>query len=802
MAIEDLEKDGNGEVGDGVERPGILAEHSDNPIGGVLGDGEKSDTELSPVDTDGVDNINQGMVTRWLLDSQDVAMSFELFSVCGYFDEMVHRLNLQDSPAFSNQDLQQDFRERLNEFNQYLDKEIASLKKILRGNEECSKFSDDWEGHIKKAAYYAFFMHYGEKRRGEVSARTGKLKDYVYHVVRSAFNALGRKMRFFDEKTFLTTILHDTKEEYGKGFLALLAVDEEIPKGELFSEPTVSKMKGGGKKIKDNKQIFFDQFKRFCDELEMDLGDLSVHGELTISELIDLLTKETKDRNRTLLEIFYKICLMSDDPQKQFSAMRAVMAKIADRLDNIRSLSMDPGKKETGQEGGLEGKRKSMIEDETVYVFLALAKKFNMVNVSDWFYDYLYFKDLKHRKEHGKLRRKAHLVDDESREDANLLSEFADEFRTRLNAEFHGVGYDEGTSVYDIGEKVKGSLGERKMMEEGTDYVLSFREIGKRFEDHEHVHDLLKRGKYGLCILNFVIFHPVNDNPKLADCARRAFMKIFSSNIEFELDGVSIDDKDRSFFQNEQNKPELDTDLGELMLEKGQGKEFQENNYSNRYGVGVWAVFDSEREAFTELLGDYHEGVFYDDVEGKLKRDEVLGFWKNLLPEVAKLRRFYNEYFSNQEGQTSVDALASSARRQSLVVLKPYIEEQDLKVSELLSILIMTLFMEREEEPVKINVNGMDHLVRLPNGSRLSTAFIYTEPLLVGRRMMVPHGNDDQALEETEGLDPVDDNAVHIEVDSESVFNVDLFYRQTEQLYAEILPAYRESLIGRNMPVI
>lgn len=798
MVEDSLDNIEDGVLDGGEKKPGVLL----NPEG-ILSDAQ-------PSADDGFEDLNQGMVTRWILDFQDAEISSELFSVCGYFDEMVYGLNLQDSTAFSNQDIQQDFRERLNEFTQYLDREIVSLSMVLRGNEECSKFSDEWESHVRKAAYYAFFMHYGEKRRGEVSSKNGKLKDYVYHVVRSAFNSLGRKMRFFDEKTFLTTILHDIKEECGSGLLALLAVDEEIAPGALFTEDTKLKMKDGGKKIGKDKRIVFDQIKMFCDELECDLGDLSVDGELTISELVDLLTKGTKDRNRTLLEIFYKICLMSDDPKKQFSAMRAIMAKIADRLDNIRSLSIDPGKQGVGGKGEAEGKRKTLIEDETVYVFLALAKKFNMVNVADWFYDYLYFKDLKHRKQHGQFRRRAHLLGDESREDVNLLREFADEFKVRLNAEFHEVDYDEESSVYDIGQKVRDSLGDGKMIEEGTDYVLSFREIGKRFEDSDRVRNLLRMGKYGYGILNFLIFHPVNDNPKLAECARKTFRKIFSSNMEFEMDSVGLGNEDRDFLDREQHKPELDTDLGRLMLEKGQGGNFDDNNYSKRYGAGVWSVFDSEREAFRELLGDYHEAVFYDDADGEKQRSKILDFWKDLLPEVAKLRRFYTDYFSNQEEGTVVDGLASSARRQSLVVLKPYIEEQDRKVSELLSVLLMTLFMEREDMPVKIGVNGLEQWIRLPNGSRLSTAFIYARPLFAGRRLMVRKGGED----DEDGMVPVDDEnweevcqdvvldggVLNIEVDDEAVFNPDIFHSQTEQLYEEILPKYRQSLIGGNMP--
>ena len=350
--------------------------------------------------TESVETGPKYVLTEWLNEDLFKIGGMELVQVSHFFDGLICDLGCEDSPLFENKEVREDLLERLTEFSYYVNEEIKYMKTTLKGNEQYAKFSKDWVGHLTKAAYYAFFIHYGAKRKAEKDVNTQEPRDYVHHVMRSGFNCLIRKMRFFDEKTLLLCILHDTREDFDKGFLGLVHMDEEIKPGEYSSKDFQKRFKSARTKTVEKKDKIFDAFSR----MENDLDRFSNKRELSLSKLVILMTKTTGDRNEAIVDLFYGI-MSIEDPYERFSAFRAVMGKIADRLDNIKSLVVNLGK-----ENEIVHAKEEIISDETWYLFLSLAKIFKMTNVAEWFYEYFYFKDLGERERRGEERATAHFV--------------------------------------------------------------------------------------------------------------------------------------------------------------------------------------------------------------------------------------------------------------------------------------------------------------------------------------------------------------------------------------------------------
>ena len=143
-----------------------------------------------------------------------------------------------------------------------------TLEFTLRGAKDCSNFSEDWREHLRKASYYAFFIHYGAKRKGESYTDEhgdSHPKDYVRHVVGSAFRNLIAKGRTFCEQMTVAEIFHDTLEDWDRGLLSLVAIEDAA---ELRAEALENKpdwLSDKQKKLKNKLDCKFGQhFKDIC----------------------------------------------------------------------------------------------------------------------------------------------------------------------------------------------------------------------------------------------------------------------------------------------------------------------------------------------------------------------------------------------------------------------------------------------------------------------------------------------------------------------------------------------------------
>lgn len=773
---------------------------------------------------------NKHVVTSFLLGGDEgefVADQPELTQVAGYFDRLIATMGCEESHFFQNEDLKRNFCEKLVDFGQYLDTEISYTKNLLDGNKECSSFSENWIQNVKKAAYYAFFIHYGAKRRGETD-HEGGLSDYVRHVVRSGFNCLMRKMRFFDEKTLLATILHDVKEDYDKGFLALLQCDRKVSVHEIENQSAEYKV--DTKRVRkngfsgDKRKLFSVEFGKFTADLDKEAANGKEDIELTIGELVDIVTKKTDDRNRALLDVFSRIIEIKDK-NKRFSAFNALMIKMADRLDNIRSFMSDK------RDGDVEkaGRKSSAIEDETVYVFLAIAKKFGMVNVADWFYDYLYFKNFPARREMEKLRQEAHygignpFYDDFSGptgfsrlnfDGVDPIMDFRTEFMGRLYAEIKNGDYESNPQKWNEDSFAA------KDFREGKDYIFSLRSVGKRYEDAQRAQELVDDGQYSKSFLNFIIFHPIGNNPELAKKAREVFKYMFPFGARKLLESKILPVELRKFIGAEISRGEYDTDLGRLILNHGAGSDFTKNNFSYEpdfeqaegsftgYGVGVWGVFDSQREAVDELLGDFHVGSFYNDSDAQNKRREVTDFFVSISEEIKQIKSLYQEIEPEYEGDENEGSISTGVRKTMGWLPSPFREDQKEAISRVLAHRVMTLFMPKRVHETKVSVNGKNYFVRLPESSNIGTALLYSNPLLAGKGPYGIHHVSDQTHE---GFwnNPVE-SYFHAEGEAEESlclsvneefgdFDPALFDKQAWQLSEVILPEYKNDLMNERM---
>ncbi|MFH1284858.1 MAG: hypothetical protein ABIH78_04735, partial [Candidatus Peregrinibacteria bacterium] len=610
----------------------------------------------------------------------------------------------------------EDFRERLKLFMGYVENEITGLRKIIHSNRSFAKFSDGWERIVRQACYYVFFVHYGAKRRGETD-EAGQPRDYVYHVVRSGFNCLIRKMRFLDEKSLVAAFMHDTREDYHKGFAAVL----ESSNAELnsFLDSDKGALKRGGSEAEDKKDLVLEKFRGMECRLEELIGD----DGLSVSEFLDILTKSTKDRNRALLEIFARI-FRHKDAAKRFSAMRALMVKIADRLDNIKTLFSDAGKDEASSDDS----RKEIIKDETVFIFLAVAKKLGMWNVVEWLLDYIYFDDADLRKKWTDLNR----VADSHGPNGRMLSR-----NERMVPRF----------MKEFNEKLCKVYGEN--VDEGRDYILEFRPVGLRYQDYETAVRLSQDGEYARAFRHYIIFSPVIDDCKLYLTGLKVFKELFPQRLP----------------KTELERPELHCAFRKMVLADRGGAELdvslRENGYSSIYGSGVWGLFESKSDMDSAMLGAYHQAFFEEGNDSDVADacQKIMSFIAEIDVDIRRLaahnfvfsgvsldtamsnpsnvsttvRSGLSEVFHDLFDLSDNDSLPEKfrLRERALSGLEP---EHKVIFADLLRKLLMCVFIEKERS-LQIDVNGDGgRRYSVPEDMTPEDALVLVEPLLAGRK--------------------------------------------------------------------
>lgn len=650
-----------------------------------------------------------GGIFGFLLDDPEIRsvwtgnLSFR--DVLEFFNDFVFSITDSCPSFFENEALKRDFCERLKVFLRFVDDEIDDFNRMVKGIKRFSKLSSGYEKNIRKACYYAFFVHYGAKRGSEFDS-LGAPKDYVYHVVRSGFNCLIRKMRFVDEKTLVACFLHDTREDYRKGIMGLLFADctgvscEDLGKSKGAKS---SALKAGEKVVVSRAEQISRKFLQFEEGIDEDIGGDS--SEASVSELVDIVTKISGDRAEALLEVFAKI-LEVEDSRKRFSMMKAIMVKIADRLDNVKSLK-------EGDRGGYSSNEQ--IVDETVYIFLAVARMLGMTNIVDWFYEYIAFVGSEEkRRKFTPLRRDVERVSSDGR-----ILERGSRPRGRFVSQFSRMLSEE------LGRGVS----------EGIDFSIVFREGGYRYEDMEEARKCCVDGSYVQAHRSYIFFYPVVDDPAMANVARKVMRKIFSGK---RFDRARI----------------AETALGRLVVKNG-GVGFHEAEY----GIGAWAVFDSYRNSEKVLLGDFQVGTFYDDEEALVCRERVLRSFNGIRGEIYHLRRQYQllracgKGFRAGEGNIDCAVLDSGALNRDIrkMVLGDWVDVQGeglpfggwffkssdeiAEIRRVLDRLFMTVFMRRKRL-VGVSVEGNKADVVMPEDAcdKPFGPLVFSAPFLLGRR--------------------------------------------------------------------
>lgn len=638
----------------------------------------------------------------------------ELKEVLYYFDGLIDDLGLEEASFFKNPEFLADFTERLREFMEYVDHEIKQLSSILARNIGYSHFGDNWENSLKKACYYAFFVHYGAKRRGEFNQ--GKPKDYVYHVVRSGFNCLIRKMRFFDERTLIATILHDTREDYAKGFCGMLFSDLNGKNPAIFEsseKEDKDRLKAGKAMAMEKEKVIFSRMGCMEESLERDLGEKS-KDELSISELLEIVTKSTDDRNRALIEIFEKV-LKYRSLGKRFAAFKAVMIKVADRLDNIKSLATSTKTPSKDRQ----------IEGETV-LLMAILEKLGMTNAYDWFCDYLVLKNPDLRDALRSIRLEAGQVGEKKPANGEIKSHLREEFRNEFN------------------KKLRSFYG--REMTEGIHYVLNFRDIGYRYEDPDEILEkATSSGGLYKDLRGYVVFYPIHDyfvksdsvqaEKKLAESAQKALKAIFTSPLDEQTKGRR--------------------EITASVLGKALYKE-DSAGVSDKYGVGVWRVFDSQYDSMRTILGQANVAYLASKFHPKsaaVAREQVVGLLADIEREVEYLSAQHRNLDMLLEGRTPEGTQAWVRKMLSLVGIRDksgqniidnvaenggmqFDEDAEKFVRNLLGKMTLTAFMR--DKSVKVSVNGAKTVAKVPigiNAARDNVVFLFAAPLLVGREV-------------------------------------------------------------------
>lgn len=534
---------------------------------------------------DSLENIN--VAGRDLLMGVFSGMNFAekcedskpLGDVIEFFGGMIDDMGLKDALFFKNENVKVDFAERFEVFSETLESEIAGLERKLKIY-EYKKFSDGWQDRLRKAAYYAFFIHYGAKRKLEIDG-DGNPKDYVNHVARSTFNCLIRKMQFFDEESAIVTMLHDTREDWSKSFISILHMSE---KDGFTNEDLEAAVNGGvkGTELQENVRKKSSEILSYMKKMEDSLNPFE--DESDIGELMKLVTKKHSDRNRTLLEFLYELSDIDYDDVKFHHKWKALMIKMADRLDNARTVVTDPEKdlSETSKQ----------IHDETALIYMEMARKNGMVNAEDWYVDYLKKQNLFDR---GVVREVDHAVE----KGTGMKRRFIADFQREL-----------------VLKCPEASLGEN--------YWIEFRPVGIRYLNSENSN--LSEEDYDVYsqkLRSYMMFLPIGDSPDgLIDGAKKVFSNVFSKTVPMP------------------NRSSDENPLEEKILKRVvDGKANCAFDERFGYGVGVWTIFDNQREAVECLLGDFHLAYFYDDKEAA---GRVMDNFKRIAPEIEKLMNFYD----------------------------------------------------------------------------------------------------------------------------------------------------------------
>lgn len=218
-------------------------------------------------------------------------------------------------------------------------------------------FLPGWQARVRNAAYLAFVSQYGQERKSEVDEH-GMPAPYIQHPFRASFDVQIGQLGPLREETTEATLLHDVPEDIDKSFL----------------------VKYSGFSPDGANALVFDFIQQSVQVHNSKRPDI-----LSVSKLVkavdkkramEILGREPLNRTEVLMCLLYGLAKM---PTKDFVryAPHIITIKLSDRADNGRTIkSLDP-------------KRFSAIWLETCFVYLWLARQFEMNSCVEMLLDLL-----------------------------------------------------------------------------------------------------------------------------------------------------------------------------------------------------------------------------------------------------------------------------------------------------------------------------------------------------------------------------------------------------------------------------
>lgn len=640
------------------------------------------------------------------LGSEGVSADIALRDALTRFDEYVSKLGLCNSPFLNLDVAKADFVERFRYFVGDVDRRIESLNVDLQKYEGVHDFPLNWEKMVREVCYYCFFVHYGAKRRGQKDF-FGRPQDYVYHVLRTAFDKLIKVVGFPKFKHFIVALMHDAREDFHKGFFAVLSSTEEnlvdYYNHDSLEDPSLHLERGRGDAVNLREPIMGEMFS-FEDEMNTVIG-VDETRELSLSECVDIVTKGGNNRDIAFLEIQAKIYQYDADgvsEDKLVDAICVSLIKIADRLENTES----------------DDSEKNM--DQTRFAYLPLCVDMGMWKTLGAFYDLLYKVDYEFRRKWNSL---LDITDIDEGGEGRVTEEFLSEFGNRLREQqgFENVEY-------------------------GRDYVIELIPVGIRYADYDDALEMTAHGDYTKAMRSYVRFYPKHKDPSMVKAAVRVFKSLFPRHLT---------GKRRDHYR----RPELRNLLGKVVLADRGGVALDKNGYSDEYGVGIWGVDTSQRDSIRKIDGDPHLVTFYEGGDVNFAKDRLLRRFKRRKPEVDRLLRQYKIYLEadgcDRDEVHRTSALISKILKLVRGVMSGEYEGSDRRLASsvagiletnemaasrwsgkflsMLGGLVMAIFMKKEGE-IDVEVNGRLHTIALPKGVPEEDAIVWAEPLMVGRR--------------------------------------------------------------------
>lgn len=314
-----------------------------------------------------------------------------LGEVLYFFDDILSDFGLTNPLFFSEKaaDIRLEFVGKFLLFRAKVDNAIS---KFIRGKKAKSRhkdFSKDWESRQKTAAYFAFFIHYGEQRKYDQDS-DGQPKGYIEHLFDAVFNRLFGDLNFLHELTALAVWCHDTKENFSRGLFAAL------------SAKTLKDLKravtGRAKKISNYDSQIVPKTERFHAHIDDMFAFIEPPHyrelfETSGSVLAYLVTGVSKGIDADRQQGLAKLCeyLTAEDGEMFVDEKAGIdyrwlllMIKLADRLSNSPDYKSGLAKVSADSKDFADTATKiKKLENETVLIYILLAEILGMRNIAN-----------------------------------------------------------------------------------------------------------------------------------------------------------------------------------------------------------------------------------------------------------------------------------------------------------------------------------------------------------------------------------------------------------------------------------